>query len=207
MDIETIRSKLAAYRPARVERVDRNQASVAVVLREGPHSAELLLIERAAREGDPWSGDMAFPGGRLERGDDSSQSTAARETFEEVGVDLSRARYLGRLDDRVGNPRISPGLLIATHAFHLEHAQDFMIDEKEVRTAFWFPITGLLDEARHVEHVIPQMPDLRFPGIVVGLPDRHIVWGLTFRILDHLLEVLGRPFVQEWGDARLFRDR
>jgi len=88
-------------------------ASVAIVFREGPESIEVLLIERAEREGDPWSGHMAFPGGRLEDHDDSSRSTARRETFEEVGIELASAEYLGRLDDIEGNPRASATLVVA----------------------------------------------------------------------------------------------
>lgn len=207
MNIDHLRRKLAAHSPERVDTRDRDEASVALVLREGAGSAEVLLIERATREGDPWSGHMAFPGGRLEPEDPSTRSAAARETFEEVGVDLSGAEYLGRLDDRLGNPRISRHLVISAHAFHLTQSQRIVLDENEVRTAFWFPISSLHEEARRVEHVIPQMPDVRFPGLLVGLPDRHVVWGLTFRILDHLFEVIGHPFGDEWGDTSRFRDR
>lgn len=207
MDIHHLRTRLAAHTPERVDTRDRDRASVAIVLRQGPDSAEVLLIERAIREGDPWSGHMAFPGGRLERADRSTRGAAARETFEEVGVDLAGAEYLGRLDDRVGNPRISRRLVISAHAFHLEEHQGFALQEDEVRTAFWFPIAGLLDEERRVEHVIPEMPDVRFPGILVGEPDRHVVWGLTFRILDQLFDVIGHPFGEEWGDTSRFRER
>ena len=84
VNIEHVRRKLATHAPELVGSEGHQRASVAVVLREGAHSAEVLLIERAIFEGDPWSGHMAFPGGRMETEDDSTRITAARETFEEV---------------------------------------------------------------------------------------------------------------------------
>jgi 8-oxo-dGTP pyrophosphatase MutT (NUDIX family) len=164
---------------------------VAVVFREGPDSIEVLLIERAEREGDPWSGHMAFPGGRMERDDDSTRQAAQRETFEEVGVDLTNAEYLGQLDDIVGNPSSHPTLVVAAHAFYLVEQQSFEIDANEVQAAFWFPLADMLERSRSVEYKIPDHPEMRFPGILVGIPNRHVVWGMTYRFLDDLLRVLG----------------
>ena len=48
---------------------------------------------------------------------------------------------------------------------------------------------------------------LRFPGVVVGRPDRHVVWGLTFRFLDRMLSLLDHPFERTWGNVEHFRDR
>lgn len=199
--------KLSTHAPDHVDSANHERAAVAVVLREGLHSAEVLLIERAVVNGDPWSGHMAFPGGRMEIADDSTRVTAARETFEEVGVELGRAEYLGHIDELVGNRRVSPRLVVAAHAFHLEEHQEFALDPKEVQQAFWFPLAGLHEAERQVEHVIPEMPDLRFPGIVVGEPDRHIVWGLTFRFLERMLHVIDRPFSEPWGNLSHFVDR
>ncbi|KAG0299811.1 hypothetical protein BGZ98_009747 [Dissophora globulifera] len=64
---------------------------------------EVLFIERATRKTDRWSGHVALPGGKREEGDDDDQETAARETLEEIGLnlsDLAQFRCLGALDDR-----------------------------------------------------------------------------------------------------------
>lgn len=170
---------------------NESHAAVAVVFREGSHSVEVLLIERAEREGDPWSGHMAFPGGRMEHVDDSTREAAKRETFEEVGVDLANAEYLGRLDDIVGNPKSRPTLVVAAHAFYLVEHQSFEIDADEVQTAFWFPLADMLHDSRSVDYKVPGHPEMRYPGILVGVPDRHVVWGMTYRFLEDLLRVLG----------------
>ena len=171
---------------------DEAHAAVAIVFREGVRSVEVLLIERAVREGDPWSGHMAFPGGRLEHGDGSSLRTARRETFEEVGIELANAEYLGRLDDIIGNPRTSPTLVVAAHAFFLTENQKIQLAPQEVQEAFWFPLADMLEESRSVEYTISHLPEARYPGILVGIPDRHVIWGLTYRFLENLLNVLGQ---------------
>ena len=80
------------------------EAAVAAILRPGDHT-EALFILRASREGDPWSGQMAFPGGHKDPEDISIRHTAERETWEEIGLDLSRhARHLGGVRSDPGSP-------------------------------------------------------------------------------------------------------
>ncbi len=100
--LEHIRTAFSGHEPELIERPTGRRAAVAVVLREIDGRPEVLLIERATKEGDPWSGHMAFPGGRVEDVDGSIQIAAERETFEEVGVSLEGAELIGRLDDLQG---------------------------------------------------------------------------------------------------------
>jgi 8-oxo-dGTP pyrophosphatase MutT (NUDIX family) len=136
---------------------------------------------------------MAFPGGRWESTDTSTSGTARRETFEEVGIELTDAEHLGQIDELLGNARMTPPLVVAAHAFHLARDQELDLCVEEVQTAFWFPLVDLLDGSRRVDYVFPKNPGARYPGIVVGLPDRHVVWGLTYRVLGTLFDALGRP--------------
>ena len=80
-------------------------AAVAAVARKGKLGAELLFIERSTKKDDPWSGQMAFPGGRASDNDQDSLATAVRETNEELGIDLVDSLLLGRLSDVEGGPR------------------------------------------------------------------------------------------------------
>lgn len=176
------------------------------MLRELSEGTEVLFIERAVRQGDPWSGHMAFPGGRIEPVDDTTRCTALRETREEIGLDLNDAEYLGPLDDLQGRGKTPAPIVISAHIFAIEGAPKFELETSEVQSAFWFPLAGLLEESRHVEHRIVELPETLFPGVVVGEPGRHIVWGLTFRFLERLFGMVERPFPHPWSDVRSFEE-
>jgi len=206
VDIDHVRRRLAGHSPEPLSIPEHKKAGVAVVLREGPRSAEVLLIERAHHPSDPWSGHMAFPGGRMDDSDESTRATAARETFEEVGLSLEGAEYLGHVDELTGNRRRTPRLVVAAHAFHVRDHGEFTLDPTEVQQAFWFPLAGLHDRERQVEHVIEDMPEARFPGVLVGEPGRHVVWGLTFRFLDRMLQTIEHPFDRTWGNLSTLVD-
>jgi 8-oxo-dGTP pyrophosphatase MutT (NUDIX family) len=185
------------YEPRILATRGRRIASVAVVLREREGRPQVLFIERARKSGDPWSGHMAFPGGRMEPADPDARRAAERETEEEVGVSLEPAEYLGRLDDLEGRHAGRPaGLVVSAHVYHLPLPPAVVPNEEEVREAFWFPVTELLDPERHVGYALPG--GVEFPGILVGRPERHIVWGLTYRFLEVLLRAVGRPLPERW---------
>src|SRR5688572_15001632 len=99
--LETIAARLAALGNDPGVATETPAAAVAAILREVPgmSAAELFFIRRAEHPQDPWSGHIAFPGGRRDPGDPNLLATAMRETLEEVGIDLSRAKLLGRLPD------------------------------------------------------------------------------------------------------------
>ncbi len=186
-------------RPRRLPAEAARHAAVAMVLREHAGRPEVLFIERAERRGDPWSGHMAFPGGRVEPGDPSPRHTAERETSEEVGVTLADAELLGRLDDQEGRQGgRAANLVISAYVYQLEKPA-LLRPNREVRQAFWFPLPELADPARHVDTawaLVPGAP--RYPGIVVGDPRRHVVWGLTYRFLEVFFETLGQPLPDRW---------
>jgi 8-oxo-dGTP pyrophosphatase MutT (NUDIX family) len=188
--LSQIRDSLARYDAQLEDTEDRGQAAVAMILRDlGP-----------LREGDPWSGHMALPGGRVDPEDRDARSTAERETHEEVGLSLAGADYLGRLDDIEGGARVlSRSLLVSAHVYHVEEP-GALDPNHEVREAFWFPVRDLLDDTRHVDYLHPAMRDVRYPGILVGIPERQVVWGLTYRILEGFFELMECPLPERWGD-------
>lgn len=166
-----------------------------MVLREGSSGPEVLFIERASCQGDPWSGHMAFPGGRVESFDVHARDAAERETLEEVGVRLAEAERLGRLDDKTGNPATRPELVVSAYVY-LWLDSGRLVPNCEVRTAFWFPVLDLLDPERRVTYTIRDLP---FPGILVGEPNRHVVWGLTYSFLESFFLALSRPLPNRWA--------
>jgi len=195
--LRDIRSGLASHSPLLLEGSSR--AAVAMVLRERAHGPEVLLIERSRKEGDPWSGHMAFPGGRLDAGETVEQA-ARRETHEEVGLSLHDSEPLGRLDDLTGRRAgVSTGLIISAFVFHHHGETSLVYQEAEVAEALWVPVADLSAPDRHIHKPFHGTGGMAFPGIVVGNPDRHIVWGLTYRFIEVFHRVVGRPFPNRWG--------
>jgi len=162
------------------------RSAVAIVLRftaEGPH---VLLMQRAAREGDRWSGQVSFPGGRAEPHDLDLLHTARRETLEEVGLDLAtHGRPLGRLPTRQAVARGGPlDLTISPFVFAQERDADFTLSEEATR-AFWLPLplaqSGALDAPFEYSRgdAIFKLPSWRYDG--------HTIWGMTFEMLRALM--------------------
>ncbi len=171
---------------------DRPLACVAMVLAGDPEHPSVCLIKRAQREGDPWSGHMAFPGGRAQEADPSAESVAEREAAEEVGLRLlpeHRLAPLIELPVRAGGREMA--LKLAAFVYHLDSAPPPLTPQvAEVAEALWAPLAHLYDPAHRTRYRFPREGTmLDFPGIAVG---GHIVWGLTYRVLAELGERMGR---------------
>ncbi len=190
--LDEIAIALAAHAPVRAELRGRHGAAVAMVLREASAGPEVLFIERAVHPGDPWSGHMAFPGGRMDPGDPDPRSAAERETLEEVGLDLRGADCLGRLDDMEGHNAAASQLVISGYVYRFA-AAPALAPNHEVATAFWFPLAELHEPGRQTVYPLGRSGIRDLPGILVGEPDRHIVWGLTHRFLETFFRIVGRP--------------
>ncbi len=199
-DLETIRHALAGYRPRLTEEAG-NRAAVALVLRDSEDGPEALFIERAKHPGDPWSGHMAFPGGRVDATDADPRAAAERETREEVGLDLADAERLGQLDDLEGRHAGRPAGLVIS-AFVYRHPSPGKLSlNHEVEDALWVPVAQLSEPERRVEHFHRALQGMAFPGIRVGRAEGHVVWGLTYRFLELFLSAVGRPLPDRWGQA------
>lgn len=186
--LESIRDRLGAQEPERIESPDA-RAAVAAILREGQRGPEVLFIRRAEHPKDPWSGHMAFPGGRQDPEDVDLVRTAVRETREEVGVDLDAVGSLiGRLDDLHAIARgRRAGLIIAPHVFELREPSQLDLNY-EVQEAIWAPLLPLISgEADTTQAWVHAGQKMKFPGYDV---DGRVVWGLTYRMLQLLFERL-----------------
>jgi len=168
-----------------------NWAAVAILLREGASGTEVLFIRRAEHPTDPWSGHMAFPGGRQEAGDASLLATAMRETREEVGLDLSRqAEHIGQLDDLQAVARGVPQeTVIRPFVFEVHRQSPLRVQEREVAEALWAPLLPLYrGEADAVRPYQWQGAQIDFPAYDVS---GRLVWGLTYQMLRSFFRILG----------------
>jgi 8-oxo-dGTP pyrophosphatase MutT (NUDIX family) len=165
------------------------ETSVAVVLAPGPGGLEALLIRRAERAGDPWSGHIGLPGGRRESGDAGLLDTAIRETREEIGVDLAPGALLGALDDLSPSIPSAPPLMIRPYVFGVS-PRPLAGTSEEVVCSYWVPLDSLHGARGSakvaVREQILEVPCFRVPDLPEGL----VVWGLTYRILNGLLPLI-----------------
>ena len=199
ISIDRVLSRLTVTAPRVVvdDETDWKHAAVAVIFRSGPDGAELLYIQRAEHDQDPWSGQVGFPGGRAEPEDEGLEGTAARETLEEVGLDLlddPKVRRLGPLDQLQARARqrILP-MAITPFAFVHDGLElpSLTLSDGEVHEAFWVPLSRLGDPARRVWYPHPmQSVRYEFPAIDVGA-GRNVLWGLTHYMTMEILLRLG----------------
>ncbi len=155
---------------------------MAVLLHDEPTGPRVLLMKRAERPGDPWSGHISLPGGRHESFDPDLHATAIRETREELGVELAGARFLGQLTALTPRTSGPKGIEVTPFVFLTEVAVEPMCGP-EALSAFWLPLetaaAGGFDST------------YSYPGSGMTFPswtfDGHVIWGLTWRILGDVL--------------------
>lgn len=190
LSLTDVRRRLATYTPERFERGTDRRAAVAVILRQASEVLEVLLIQRSEREGDPWSGQMAFPGGIVEATDRDARVAAERETMEEVGLNLNARAYLGRIDDKQGRHRGQrQGIVVSAYVYATD--VDFVpCPNEEVQDALWVPLSRFMETERVVEVRHATAPRERFPGIQVSEDPTHVVWGLTRRFMGSLFRMM-----------------
>jgi 8-oxo-dGTP pyrophosphatase MutT (NUDIX family) len=178
-------AKLAARAPPeRASDPACTGAAVAALLAAEPES--VLLIRRAERAGDRWSGQLAFPGGRSSPGDADLAATARRETLEEVGIDLAGAALLGMLDDLAPRTPVLPPMLVRPFVFALPRSVPLSLNH-EVAEARWVPLATLRQPGVYGPTEFRRYGTLvRTYGYRLELG---VLWGMTERILTPLLEL------------------
>ncbi len=168
-------------------------AAVSIVLRNSINGPEFLLIQRAKHENDPWSGQMAFPGGKYDKSDQDYKDTAIRETKEEINLNLHDEEFIGQIDDVYG--------LKANGGFSVHVAcYVFKIDRKvtlkpnyEVADLVWLPFSFLETTQNAYEFYHPHDASLKMPAILINAHKDQVLWGLSLRMLFILYTILGHP--------------
>ncbi|WP_166263494.1 NUDIX hydrolase [Marinobacter caseinilyticus] len=182
------RTWAAALRPRKLpfrRRVTR--ASVALIYRRPPGlPPELLFIQRAHCEGDPWSGDMAFPGGRLQADDTGSRAAALRETLEETGLDLSHhGHYRARLSDLLTRHHSRWRLMVVTPYVFEWRGPDTPTLNHEVQQTVWIPLDYLAaGENQSVRLWQTLLGKLRMPCCCY---QGCCIWGLSYSMMREML--------------------
>lgn len=190
--LETIVSRLAGLGTDPSSESEGPHAAVAAILRERPDAdgADLFFIRRAEHPKDPWSGHIAFPGGRRDPVDATLLDTAIRETREEVGIDLGRADLVARLPDTPAFIRSRRGGLVVSAFVFAVKRDVVVVPNEEVAETLWVPVGSLgRGEGRGTyafewEGKPYDLPCFRLP------PANHVLWGLTYKMLETMLEAV-----------------
>lgn len=178
--LDALRERLLPAEVA-LQRYPDTRAVVAILVRESD-DPDVLVMERARRESDPWSGHWAFPGGRLQPGE-SPLDAVRRETEEEVGLSLSEGELLGCVEARP--PANRPEMLVVPFVFAWDREAEPR-PGPEVASVAWIPLSEL-PRSRTTMTVTIRGRDRPMPAFV-RMP--WAIWGFTYRLLEDLLTLL-----------------
>ena len=164
------------------------QADAAVALVVTRKSPSILLVRRAHHVLDPWSGQWAFPGGRVDASDTDLLATCQREVLEECGCQLSTDQYERALPISKAGRRQKQPVIVAPFLWEIPERVDLYPDESEIASACWQELSYLADPANHDKGVIaPQYENREFPYIKMGDTP---LWGFTYTVLMNYLRNL-----------------
>ena len=155
-------------------------AAVAALLKPADLDLKVLIVKRAENPADPWSEQMAFPGGKRDARDQSLKQTVVRETLEETTINLlDHCRFLGAMEALRSTQR--PEMKILPFVILLEHKPSIKLNEELERFA-WISLQELMQNKGSVKFSLGE-----FPAYIIG---NNVIWGLTYRILTKLLRTL-----------------
>jgi 8-oxo-dGTP pyrophosphatase MutT (NUDIX family) len=163
------------------------EAAVAIVhTRDAEES--VLLIRRAERETDSWSGHWSFPGGRRDPEDADLLDTALRELAEECGIRLAREDMDAALPQKTARRKVGEFIPVAPFVFRACGRLPTVLDSREAVEALWLPLGLLRDPGRHRLRPVPGLPkETLFPAIELNAAP---LWGFTYRLITDWLDLV-----------------
>ena len=160
--------------------LDRSaRAAVTILLIDDAENPQILLVKRANRETDPWSGHMAFPGGRHSHLDSNLLDTAHRETKEETDIDLSKCILFGSMDSF--NSTVVPDLFIQPFIFVCDVKPVITLND-ELIAHYWVSLEKIRKSRCDAQIGLNRFPAFHIEG--------ETIWGLTYRMLEKLIRII-----------------
>lgn len=181
--VSRIERALAGYERRTLEVPSRTKAAVLVPLFERDGEAWVVLTRRTASV-RTHAGQISFPGGAADPGEDDLWDTAVRETCEELGVAPGDIGRLGALDDY---PTYSSGFIVSAYVGSITPPETWAHSVHEIDEVIEMPVRRLA-EAGRME--VWERDGIRFPMHLFDV-DAHRVWGVTAYILRRFLDVAG----------------
>jgi len=174
---------------------DEQDANAAVALLLKPKSCgfDILFVKRVENPADPWSGQIAFPGGKRESKDINLKQTIVRETMEETNINLLfQCRFLGVMTTLRSKSR--PEIKILPFIILLEHEPQIKLNRKELESFVWFSLGENVPSKSSIKSGLGEFP--------AYLLESTVVWGLTYRILNNFIQTLKISSCQFGKDIR-----
>lgn len=157
-------------------------AAVAVLFKRDGEKLYVLFVKRVENPKDPWSGQIAFPGGKQTAEDANLEETVIRETREETNINLlTGCRFLGVMETFQSKPR--PDIKVLPFVVLAEDNPLIKLNEKELKEYFWIPVGELVQNRTTAKLSFGEVPAFIVRGMVI--------WGLTYRIMQNLTNSLG----------------
>ena len=180
-----LKALLSQGEPKRIkENVDTyTQASVLLPLFLKDGHCWLLLMRRANTV-EYHKGEVSFPGGVVDKKDDNFESTAIRETFEEIGIREEDIEILGQLDDMT---TITSQFIVHPFVGIVPFPYEFNLNSNEVDHLIEVPLQFFLDPSQ------PQSFSMHYQGESFETPafiyEGIVIWGAPERILENFIRV------------------
>jgi 8-oxo-dGTP diphosphatase len=175
--VDTIEKLLRDLKPVSEEA----DAAVAILLKPFNRDLRVLFAKRVENPTDPWSGQIALPGGKRDAKDQDLKQTVARETLEETNINvLDRCRFLGTLPVQRSKPR--PEIRILPFVILVEHEPTIKLGKQEIESYVWIALEEL---QRHRGTF-----KLNLGEVDAYIIENYVIWGLTYRILENLFRIL-----------------
>jgi 8-oxo-dGTP pyrophosphatase MutT (NUDIX family) len=155
-------------------------AAVTLLLHPVGSGFEILFVKRVKSPADPWSGQIALPGGKRDAHDKTLKDTAVREALEETDINLGKNGYFLGVLDVVRSVQM-PEVRILPFVVFMEERPNITLNTKELERYFWILLDGLIQNKGTVNFRFGE-----FPAYIV---DGNIIWGLTYAIIEQIIPI------------------
>ena len=159
-------------------------AAVLIPLYEKAGEHYLVVTKRTETVNDH-RGQISFPGGVHQAGDESLMDTALRESWEEIGLNPKDVEILGELDSMC---TFTTNYVVSPFVAAIPYPYQFKVSPEEVEEIIEVPLAALLDRSNFREELQPLQGEL-VPQYFYQYGDR-VIWGATARILKQFLETV-----------------
>ncbi|HUK41450.1 MAG TPA: CoA pyrophosphatase [Candidatus Acidoferrales bacterium] len=182
MVADKIATILRVREPKNLSHPSHRLAAVLMPIQERDDGDYLVLTKRAENL-NHHRGQVAFPGGRVDAGDRGELEAALRESYEEIGIDPSDVRVLGRLDQVTA----AADFVVTPFVGTIPSPYEFRLNPVETAAVFFVPIAALLEPQRVT---IADHPSSRGEPVYHFDFDGWDIWGATARIIVQFLDLV-----------------